>query len=142
MRSEQEITLSQDTIHNPDEPRHYMRIKPVNRRIRVLFAGNIIAESTQALRLLEAGRDIYDPVLYLPPADIQAKLVQKPRRTFCPLKGHASYFDLVVEQDPMAAVDIAWSYQDTLEFAALIKDRIAFDAARVVIEEHPLTAMA
>jgi uncharacterized protein (DUF427 family) len=58
-----QVTLSRDTIHNPDDPRHYMRIKPVKGRVRILLGGRVLADSTDALRLLEAGHDVYDPVL-------------------------------------------------------------------------------
>lgn len=114
-----------------------MRVKPVKGQVRILFDGRVLAESKRALRLLEAGHDILDPVLYLPPSDVRANLAPVEKRTFCPLKDHASYFDLVSNQGQVEAPEIAWSYQETLDFAAGIKDLVAFDASRVVIEEHP-----
>ena len=132
-----QITLSTETIHNPAEPRHFMRIKPVKGRVRILFDDHVLAESNQALRLLEVGRDIYDPVFYLPMTDIQVELISRPKQTFCPLKGHASYFDLVLEQGDVQAAEIAWSYQDSLDIAEPIKDKIAFDASQVIVEEYP-----
>ena len=62
------------------------------------------------------------------------------KRTFCPLKGHASYFDLVSDDGGVEAPEIAWSHRETLDCAAALKDLVAFDAARVVIEEHPRAA--
>ncbi len=137
VESRAQVTLSQDTIHNPDDPRHYMRIKPVKGRVRILLGGRVLAESKRALRLLEAGHDILDPVLYLPLADVRANLAPVEKRTFCPLKGHASYFDLVSDQGQVEVPEIAWSYQETLDCAVGIKDLVAFDASRVAIEEHP-----
>ena len=137
-----QVTLSNETVHNPDEPRHFMRLRPVKGTVRILFDGRVLAESNRALRLLEAGHDIYDPVLYIPPSDIRAELSSVEKKTFCPLKGHASYFDLVSEGGAVKVPDIAWSYQDTLECAAALKDLIAFDASRVVIEEHPVRGQA
>jgi len=131
-----QVTLSQETIHNPDEPRHFMRIKPVKGHVRILFEGRVLAHSDQVLRVLEAGRDIYDPVLYFPPSDVRATLSPVEKRTFCPLKGHACYFDLVSEQGRVEVPEIAWSYRETFDTAAPLKERVAFDAARVVIEEH------
>ncbi|MGB1026497.1 MAG: hypothetical protein ACPGYL_08080, partial [Rhodospirillaceae bacterium] len=64
--SHPDITLSTQTIHNPDEPRHFMRVKPVPRTVRVHRNGMTLAESQAALRVTEVGRDIYDPVFYLP----------------------------------------------------------------------------
>ena len=66
----EQVTLATATIHNPEEPRHFMRIKPAGRRVRVLRGDQVLADSTAALRVIEAGRDLYDPVLYLPRADV------------------------------------------------------------------------
>lgn len=136
-----EVTLSRHTIHNPDDPRHYMRIKPVEGRVRILFGKRVLADSRNVLRLLEAGHDVYDPVLYFPLADVRADLAPVEKRTYCPLKGHASYFDLVSEhgqvQGQVEAPEIAWSYRETLDLAGEIKDLVAFDAARVTVEERP-----
>ena len=132
-----QVTLFRETIHNPDEPRHFMRIKPVKGEVRVLLDGRVLAASRQAVRVLEAGRDLYDPVFYLPPGDVKANLVPVEKRTYCPLKGHASYFDLVPAEDRPAAREIAWSYRDTHAFAKALNGLIAFDAGRVSFEEHP-----
>lgn len=70
-----QVTIARDTIHHPDEPRHFMRIKPVRARVRVLRGGRVLAESERARRLLEAGRDLYDPVLYFPAADVRGDAV-------------------------------------------------------------------
>jgi uncharacterized protein (DUF427 family) len=132
-----EVTLSRHTIHNPDDPRHYMRIKPVEGRVRILFGKRVLADSRNVLRLLEAGHDVYDPVLYFPLADVRADLAPVEKRTYCPLKGHASYFDLVSEHGQVEAPEVAWSYRETLDLAGEIKDLVAFDAARVTVEERP-----
>ena len=134
-----QVTLATETIHNPNEPRHFMRIKPAGRRIRVLQAGKVLAESSNALRVIEAGRDIYDPVLYLPRADVQATLAAAAKeKTFCPIKGHASYFDLVSRDGSIERPEIAWCYEDTVGGAEQLKDHIAFYGTHVVIEEHPV----
>ena len=41
--SRAQVTLSQDTIHNSDDPRHFMRIKPVKGRVRIMFDGRVLA---------------------------------------------------------------------------------------------------
>jgi hypothetical protein len=81
----EQITLSRETIHNPDEPRHFMRIKPMPGLVRILYKGRVLAESSRALRLLEAGKDIYDPTIYLPASDLRAALSPGEKRTYCPL---------------------------------------------------------
>ena len=127
------VTMSQHTIHNPAEPRHFMRVKPVAGTVRILRDGRVLAESSRALRVLEAGKDLYDPCLYLPREDLKADLVPSAKqRTLCPLKGHASYFDL-----PGVAEEIAWSYEETFDFADQLKDLVSFYGSKVTIEEHP-----
>jgi uncharacterized protein (DUF427 family) len=64
------------------------------------------------------------------------------KRTYCPLKGHASYFDLVSGQSRVEAPEIAWSYRETHDFAGEIADLVTFDASRVTIEEHPVNSSA
>jgi uncharacterized protein (DUF427 family) len=46
------------------------------------------------------------------------------QHTFCPWKGEASYYDVVV--DGAVNPGAAWHYPDPKEPAAKIKDRIAF----------------
>jgi len=130
------VTRSRHTIHNPDDARHFMRIKPVAGTVRILRDGKLLAQSSRALRVIEAGNDLYDPCIYMPREDVQAALAPSARaRTWCPLKGHAGYFDL-----PGGPKEIAWSYDETLDFAREIQDLIAFYGDKVTIEEHPASA--
>lgn len=129
-----DVTLSGQTIHNPGEPRHFMRLKPVERRVRVLRGGVVLAESDAGLRLLEVGRDFYDPTLYLPRADIRATLEQTEKSTHCPLKGDAVYFDLV-SGDSVLEPEIAWAYPAPFGFADALAGRIAFYPDKVTILE-------
>ena len=133
MTDRSEITMSTETIHNPAEPRHFMRVKSVKGRARIRLGDTVLAESGRALRVLEVGRDVYDPVIYFPPGDVTAELRERDKQTHCPLKGDCRYFDA----DIPGAEEIAWSYRDTLDFAVILKDLIAFDAGRVTIEESP-----
>lgn len=62
---------------------------------------------------------------YFPPDSISADVLESTdRRTHCPWKGDASYFDIVVdgERSPNAA----WTYVDPKEAASDIKDHVAF----------------
>ena len=131
------ITLSDRAIHNPDDPRHFMRIKPVAGHVRVLCDGRVLAASDDALRLLEVGRDFYDPVFYLPLSDVQATLLEADKHTRCPLKGEASYFHLASATGAVEVAEIAWCYRSTLELAHELEGRVAFYASKVVVEEHP-----
>ena len=68
------VTLSEHTIHNPDESRHFMRVKPAGRRVRILHGSLVVADTCRASRVIEAGKDLYDPVLCIPRPDVTGKL--------------------------------------------------------------------
>ena len=123
------ITLVKDAIHNPAEPRHFMRFKPVTRQIRVLRGDTVLAESTHAMRLNEVGRDIYDSVVYLPRQDCSAAL--RPladKSTHCPLKGDAGYVSFNGDE-------IAWTYDRPLEGSKQLAGHFAFWPDKVRITE-------
>ncbi len=135
------VTRSNHTIHNPDDARHFMRVKPAGRHVRIRHGDRLVAETLGALRVLEAGKDLHDPVLYLPRADVVAKLRPAAKaRTFCPLKGYASYYDLLDENGGVAIAEAAWCYEETLDLAAELSGRIAFYGSKVTIVEAPLPA--
>ncbi|MEO1719465.1 MAG: DUF427 domain-containing protein [Pseudomonadota bacterium] len=119
-------------IRNPDNAQHAMRIKPVRARIRIMREGHVLAQTPAALRVLEVGRDYYDPVIYVPLASVSASLERVPNKTtHCPLKGNASYYTLAGTAGGHA---IAWMYADPYPFASELGDHIAFYASEVVIE--------
>jgi len=135
------VTRSQHTIHNPDDPRHFMRVKPAGRYVTVSRKGRVLAEGADAFRVIEAGNDMYDPLIYFPRRALKADLAPCAKeKTWCPLKGHAVYFDLPADAGEDTVEEIAWSYEDTLDFAAEIKDLVAFYPDKVTIEERPLDA--
>jgi len=123
------ITMVSGIIRNPDEPRHYMKLKPVPRRITIRQGDQILAETRMAVRVIEVGYDLYDPPLYIPPADIRVTFASSDRSTHCPLKGDATYWSL---KEP-GGEDIAWSYEDPFDFARGLTGLVAFDAGRVTI---------
>jgi uncharacterized protein (DUF427 family) len=111
-----------------------MGLQPVSRRVRISLNGVPLAESRGATRLMEVGRRMYDPIIYVPRADVAAELAPSPRQSHCPLKGDCSWYSV----DGTAGRDIAWSYEDPFPFADGIKALVAFDPARVTVEEAPL----
>ncbi|MEM6709861.1 MAG: DUF427 domain-containing protein [Pseudomonadota bacterium] len=126
-----DITLATETIHNPDEPRHFMRVMPIPREIEVRRGDTLIARSRRALRLTELGRDVYDPVVYIPPEDLQIEMRRvEDKTTYCPLKGHAVYFQL---DDAKTA--LAWAYAETKDFASVLTGYVAFYPDQVAIAE-------
>ncbi len=128
--------LVKGAIHNPDEPQHFMRIKPVKKVVTIMLNGDPVARTEKALRLMEVGRDVYDPVLYVPREDLLTVLERVPgKETLCPLKGTASYWRLEGQEK-----DIAWSYERPFDFAEKIAGFVAFDTSRVAIHEAPAGA--
>ena len=124
-------------IRRPDAPNHYMVLKPIKRRIVIrLPDGAKLAESTRATRLLEVGKTLYDPVVYLPRQDLIAELEKQDNTTHCPLKGDATYF--TYRQAGEVCPNLAWSYEAPLDFAQDIGGLIAFYSDKVVVEEYPL----
>ncbi len=92
------------------------RLEPTAKRIVVEFEGRVVAESVQALRLLETS---HPPTYYLPPDDVDATLVRPATgSSFCEWKGSAAYWDVVVGL--RVASRAAWSYpHPTPEYGAL-----------------------
>ncbi|MEP0521259.1 MAG: DUF427 domain-containing protein [Hyphomicrobiales bacterium] len=128
--SAQTVTMALEAIHNPSEPRHFMRLKPVPRRVQVLRNGEILADTVQAMRLTEIGKDVYDPVFYIPRADILARMTAiDGKSSRCPLKGDASYFSYN-SVEPMA-----WTYDRPFEFTVVLKGLIAFYPDKVSVLE-------
>ena len=112
---------------------HRIEIAPFGGRVRVRFAGAIVADSSHALMLEETG---LPPVFYLPRHDVQMDhFSPSARRTHCPHKGDASYFD--VRAGGESESDAAWSYEKPFPAAAEIAGHLAFYPDKVGIETVP-----
>ena len=69
-------------------------LEPVDERIRVTFNGTLIADTTDAYRVLETS---HPPVYYIPPEDIAREHVERQNRTsMCEFKGRAVYYSVTV----------------------------------------------
>ena len=119
--------MPEGVIRRPDQPSHYMAIKPVPRTVRIYLGERLLVRSTRALRVMETGKQVYDPMIYVPVEDIWAPLDLIDKSTHCPLKGDASYFGLDGEE-------LAWGYDAAFDFAAALIGHRAFwpDKVRVV----------
>jgi len=101
------------------------RLEPTERRIRVIHAGESIADTTAALRILETS---HPPVYYIPPADITLEKLRRSatRGSFCEFKGVASYWQLQGGE-----TDAAWSYDRPSAPYRALAGYLAFYASRV-----------
>lgn len=113
-------------------PDHPITITQNGKRVRVTFAGRVIADTTRALTLKEAR---YKPVFYIPRADADVSLLTPTeQRTHCPYKGDANYFSIHV--DGRSSENAVWSYEQPFPAMAKIKEYLAFYPNRVdAIEE-------
>ena len=88
----------------------------------VRAGGAVLAESTQALELLEGENPA---VIYFPRTDIaMAFLDASEQSSHCPFKGDASYFSIQTKSETLK--DVVWSYEDPKEDVAEIKGYLAF----------------
>jgi len=93
----------------------------------VKVAGQVIADSTAALRLQEAN---YPAVLYIPRADVDmSKLQRTENMTYCPYKGDCSYFSIPSGGDK--STNAVWSYDEPYASVSSIKQHLAFYPSRV-----------
>ena len=108
-------------------PDHPITIARNGQRVRVSFAGKVIADTTRALSLQEAS---YPAVNYIPRADVDmTALSRTAHHTQCPYKGEASYFSIAV--GGKHAENAVWSYEEPYPAMAEIKEHLAFYPDRV-----------
>lgn len=109
---------------NKKHPDHRIATRPAGVRVRVTFKGEVIADTREAIQMEEAmqGSTAAPVVYYIPRQDVRMqRLARTSHSTYCPFKGHASYFSLV--DGPENAV---WSYEQPYDEMIAIKDRLAF----------------
>jgi uncharacterized protein (DUF427 family) len=98
------------------------RLEQSSKTIRVVFHGQLIAQSIRACRVLETS---HPPTWYIPSADVNMDFLEATSKTsFCEWKGMASYWTVRVA-DQMAQ-SAAWSYEAPNPSFASIKSHIAF----------------
>jgi uncharacterized protein (DUF427 family) len=113
-------------------PDHPITIAANSKRVRVTFAGKIIADTERALTLKEAN---YPAVQYIPRADADMSvLTGTTHGTHCPYKGDASYFTIAA--NGREADNAVWSYVEPYPAVGEIKEYLAFYPNKVdAIEE-------
>ncbi len=101
-------------------------LEPVPQHLRIVLGGQLVAESSRALRVLETH---HAPTYYLPPDDVSALLQPAEGTSFCEWKGNARYFDVVAGE--FIARRAAWSYESPTERFAPLAGYIAFYAGKM-----------
>ena len=110
-------------------PDHPITVVPNKNRVRVIFAGKTIADSTRALTLTEAS---YPDVQYIPRADVDMDALKPTAHaSHCPYKGDASYF--AISAGGNSADNAVWSYERPFPAMAAIAGYLAFYPHKVEI---------
>ena len=126
------MTTKPIKIPGPDHP---ITIEPNTSRVVVTVAGQVIADTGEALTLREAS---YPAVQYIPRKDIDMTLlVRANHETYCPYKGDASYYSIPIGGE--RSTNAVWTYENPYHAVAPIKDYVSFYPDRVeAITEQPL----
>jgi uncharacterized protein (DUF427 family) len=136
-RLDEWLEEDEPVLGHPRDPYHRIDVRETSRHVTVRLDGELLAETTRAKVLFEAG---LPPRWYIPREDVRRELLEKSEtRTTCAYKGHASYWSLGEEDD------LVWTYEEPLHDAREVKDRLAFFNERVDLEvdgepqERPIT---
>jgi len=105
------------------------RVEPVPERIRIVVDGETLADTTNALRVLETAGA---PVYYVPRRDVRMeRLSASPQTSFCEWKGEAGYWGYEAAGGKRRIPNIAWSYASPLPGYESIQGCLAFYAQLV-----------
>ena len=99
-------------------------VVPCERRVRVELDGELVADSTRALRVLETS---HPPAIYVPAAGVRLDRLapSRSRATWCEFKGTARYLA------DARGRDVAWSYPDPSPGYEPLRDFVSFYPGRV-----------
>jgi uncharacterized protein (DUF427 family) len=102
-------------------------VVPCARRVRVELGGEVLADSTHALRVLETS---HPPTISIPPTDVRRDLLTESgaHSTWCEFKGAARNLDAVVHG---RRFPVGWRYPDPSPGYGTLRDYIAFYPGRV-----------
>ncbi|TCN38878.1 uncharacterized protein (DUF427 family) [Kribbella orskensis] len=111
-------------IPGPDHP---ITVQKNPDRVVVKVAGQVIADSRDALSLQEAS---YPAVQYIPRKDVDMTALERtPHESYCPYKGDASYYSVIPGGEK--TVNAVWTYERPYDAVADIRDHVAFYPDRV-----------
>ena len=118
------MTTKPIKIPGPDHP---ITVEPNTSRVVVTLAGQVIADTREALMLREAS---YPAVQYVPRKDVDLSLLERTdHSTYCPYKGDCAYFSIPIGGDQ--SVNAVWTHETPFAAVAEIKDHFAFYPDRV-----------
>lgn len=116
-------------LHVPQKS-YRLKVTRAQDRLKAICNGHIVADSTNA-KIMHETR--LTPTVYFPRQDVHhLDAAPTTHRTFCPFKGTARYYDLVLPDRRLE--NAAWCYPRTLPESEQIRDMLAFDPRHVSIE--------
>ena len=124
--------MKRENLHGK-VPGYRVELEPSARRVRILFAGEPIADSRGTLVVKETK---HADVVYFPREDVRMEALERSdHRSFCPFKGEACYWSFGAEAFPGAAEagreNAVWSYEAPFPEVAGLKDYVSFYPDRV-----------
>ena len=118
------------------QPNHRVDIQSSPANVQVEFAGIIIANTRNALRVDESRHDI---VYYVPHKDVRMDLLtDTDHESYCPFKGTARYWSIGV--GTRRAENAVWAYDEPYDEALPLRGHVAFYTNRVdriVVDDQP-----
>ncbi|MEO1289767.1 MAG: DUF427 domain-containing protein [Chloroflexota bacterium] len=103
------------------------RVEKTNKTLKVIFNGEVIAETTNGYRVLETS---HPPAYYIPPEDINVNYLESTSRsTFCEFKGAASYY--TVKVGDKSEPNSAWYYKNPSRGFEAIQNHVCFYASKM-----------
>jgi len=104
-----------------DAPGHRLLFDPFPRRVRAMFAGEPVLDTTRGMLLHESN---LLPQLYVPRADLDEDMLRATdTTTHCPFKGDAAYWSLVAGE--RTAQDAVWAYPEPMPAAEWLHGYVA-----------------
>jgi len=104
-----------------DYPRPPIAV-PAGRHVRVVFAGQLIAETRRPIKVMETS---HPPVYYLPLDDVAREVLRSsPHATVCEFKGVARYYHVVLGRH--RAENAAWYYPEPDPGYELLRGYVSF----------------
>lgn len=108
-------------------PDYEVNIEPLDGTLEVRVGDTVIASSQRAVTLLETR---HRPVWYMPLDDVDAGCIEPTDTdTFCPFKGHASYWS--VTADGNTVEDAIWAYLEPYDECTAIAGYASFYTNKV-----------
>ena len=108
-------------------PDYQIELETVAETVVVVFAGQTIARTENAARMLETK---HDTVVYIPRTDVRFDLLEATdHATYCPFKGTARYWSITVGDK--TSENAVWGYDAPYDEVAELADYVAFYTDRI-----------